>query len=211
METITIFIDAEYLLQSLRGLKDSEKSIPKDNFDFAKFIDFLLNGRKINSVYYYTARLDKNENPKTFDEQTEFLNNIKNSLNAYNVNIRLGQMIKTKIKNQSTWNKYRKAEKKKDTYTWIQKGVDTRIVLDMCKYAYTDNAENNACAILVSGDEDFEDILAFLKEKNFSVELFTFDRRRSRPSKSLIRVVDKHITLNKQILVENKIVACKEK
>lgn len=98
METITIFIDAEYLLQSLRELKDSEKSIPKDNFDFAKFIDFLLNGRKINSVYYYTARLDKNENPKTFDEQTEFLNNIKNSLNAYNVNIRLGQMIKTKLK-----------------------------------------------------------------------------------------------------------------
>lgn len=113
METITIFIDAEYLLQSLRELKDSEKSIPKDNFDFAKFIDFLLNGRKINSVYYYTARLDKNENPKTFDEQTEFLNNIKNSLNAYNVNIRLGQMIKTKIKNQSTWNKYRKAGRRR--------------------------------------------------------------------------------------------------
>lgn len=207
----SIFIDAEYLLQSLRELTDATKPVSKTDFDFAEFIKFLSNGNTVSRVGYYTARLDKKENIATYNEQTAFLDTLKKDLSQYNVDILLGKMIKTKLKSQATWDKTRTTKKTASIYSWGQKGVDTKIVLDMCKYAYSVKAEESNRAVLVSGDEDFSDVSAFLKETGVFIELVTFDRKRSRPSKMFTDIADKHIIINYNTLAKNGIIKLQSK
>ena len=64
MENCQIFIDAEYLLQSLKWLcgKSKEKIVKKEDFKWQNFVSHILNGRKSEKLFYYTARLDEKEN-----------------------------------------------------------------------------------------------------------------------------------------------------
>ena len=177
MECVEIFIDAEYVLQSLRSLygKPYELKMKKEDFKWANFIKYILKNRDIRQVNYYTARLDEVENKETYDAQTVFLERIKQSLSAYNIQMRLGKMIKIKNKTKKTWNEQR--EQHTQFVSWGQKGIDTKIILDICRYAYesADNAPRTA--LLVSGDEDFSEALELLREKHIRTEVIVFNRR----------------------------------
>lgn len=190
MENCQIFIDAEYLLQSLKWLcgKSKEKIVKKEDFKWQNFVSHILNGRKSEKLFYYTARLDEKENKATFDMQTKFLKNIETQLSAYNIKMRLGHMIKIKIKTQETWREQREKRDFTPSYTWGQKGIDTKIILDMAKAAFEN--EGNLSVLLVSGDEDFSDVLKLLKEKGVRTQLITFSRNDSKLSNILKSTVD---------------------
>lgn len=186
MTNIEIFIDAEYLLQSLRSLtnKPYEVAIRKEAFQWHKLVELIAQGRNVSRITYYTARLDQNENKDTYDKQTVFLQQVKEDLAEYNIQLRLGKMIKIRNKTQKTWNAQR--DKTKSTnVSWGQKGIDTKIILDMCRFAYEKNNADKNIAVLVSGDEDFAEVLSLLKEKQLATELVSFDRRDSRLSDAL--------------------------
>lgn len=190
MNNCQIFIDAEYLLQSLKWLsgKSKEKIIRKEDFKWHNFVKHILNERQAEQLFYYTARLDERENKATFDMQTKFLKNIEKELADYNIKMRLGHMIKIKIKTQKTWREQREKRDFTPSYTWGQKGIDTKIILDMAKAAFENSG--NLTAILVSGDEDFSDVLKVLKEKGVKTELITFSRNDSKLSNILKNTVD---------------------
>ena len=197
MEYVEIFIDAEYVLQSLRSLygKPFEVKMRKEDFKWGNFVKYILKNRKITQVNYYTARLDEVENKETYDAQTIFLEQIRQSLCAYNVQMRLGKMIKIKNKTQKTWNKQREVHTQ--FISWGQKGIDTKIILDLCRYAYENDSEASKTAVLVSGDEDFAEVLGVLKEKNIRTEVIIFNRRDTRGfAKTLQEVADSFTVLS---------------
>ena len=194
MGNVAIFIDAEYVLQSLRTLADkpSYEKIRKESFNWTQFIHYVSNARPITVVNYYTARLDETENKETYDNQTIFLEQVKTALARYNVQMRLGKMIKIKNKTQKTWNEQRsKNDSKQNTVSWGQKGIDTKIILDMCRFAYESvTVAEGAAAILVSGDEDFSEVLALLQEKHITTELVAFNRRDCKIAETLTEKAD---------------------
>ena len=189
MGTVEIFIDAEYVLQSLRTLADKPAyvNIRKEDFNWPQFIRYILGARPIMHVNYYTARLDKNENETTYNNQTAFLQQVETTLAPFKVQMRLGKMIKIRNKTQRTWNEQRHTTAANhNTFSWGQKGIDTKIILDMCRFAYENAASvDGATAILVSGDEDFAEVLALLQEKHITTELVSFNRRDSHLSDAL--------------------------
>ncbi|WP_251613394.1 NYN domain-containing protein [Pumilibacter muris] len=205
MKETEVFIDAEYLLQSLRSIKGKPQNcnITKNDFKWENFVKCISDKCNVNNVYYYSARLDETENKKTFDEQKEFLESVENSLASYNFVLRMGKMIKTKLKNKSTWNDVRNNKDKSDI-TWVQKGVDTKIVLDMC--TVLNRNPNINSVILVSGDSDFCEILNYLNSKNIVTKLVTFARKDSRLQMELVNSALLHQELNYQKLVDYEIV-----
>ncbi len=204
MTKLQIFIDAEYLLQSLRVIRGKTYNIPKESFNWEKFIKYISAGRQVERVNYYTARLDEVENKATFDAQTVFLDNVKNNLVKYDFNLRLGKLIKIKNKTQKTWNEQRNTNNKA-AYSWGQKGIDTKIILDICKYAY-EEFEENCGVVLVSGDEDFAEVLQILRERNIDTELVSFDRRDTKLSETFQNIVGNIKVISLYDLENNKII-----
>lgn len=204
MNKTEIFIDAEYLLQSIRRLKNKPQNqkISKNNFNWKAFIDFISKDFDVCSIYYYTARLDENENPKTFNDQKEFLQNVEDNLNSYNFKLRMGKMIKVRLKNQSTWNQ-NNHKYKEGNLTWVQKGIDTKIVLDLC--TLINRSPEISSTILITGDSDFCEVLEYLKSKNVDVTLITFERYDSHTPNDLVAKAANHIKIDYEILSEFKI------
>ena len=194
MEEIDIFIDAEYLIQSLRCLNGRRRALKKEDFVWHNFVKFIANGRKIGRIFYYTARLDESENKATFDAQTLFLEQIKNQLSDYDFKLRLGKMIKIRNKTQRTWREQQNVGHQQ--FSWGQKGIDTKIILDMCAFAYENAGNPEKTAVLVSGDEDFSDVLSLCREKGVRAELIMFDRFGSMPSEELKASAVSHTTLS---------------
>ncbi len=201
MRDVEVFIDAEYLLQSLQSIngKPSRRNITKNDFRWKNFIIHITDGYNVNNVNYYSARLSETENKKTYDEQTKFLESIKNSLDSYNFVLRLGKMIKTKLKNKAKWNDVRH-NKEKGIITWVQKGVDSKIVLDMC--SLSTRLPNVKSVILVSGDSDFCEVLQYLNAQNIETKLVTFNRKDSRLQMDLVNSALKHMELNYKELTD---------
>lgn len=205
MKKTSIFIDAEYLLQSLRRIKNKPKglSINKNCFNWGNFIKYIAVGYDIVNIYYYTARLNEDENSQTYNEQTLYLDSVRNKLNSYNVLFRIGKMIKTRMKSKGTWNedRYSRGDEK---ITWVQKGVDTKIVLDMCTIKEcTPDVES---VILVSGDSDFCELLKYLNARKVETVLVTFDRFGSRLQNDLLNCAQRNIKIGYIEMSENEII-----
>ena len=134
-----IFIDGGYLRSNLKALFDN------DRIDFAgfarlivKFWSWGLVYGELVRAYYYGATVDPTEDPKEFDEQKKYFDEIEK---CEGYEIRLGRLIKTPDGNR-------------------QKGVDTLIALDMMTKAFLNHYD---IAYLVAGDDDFVDVVKNVK------------------------------------------------
>lgn len=61
-------------------------------------------------------------------------------------------------------------------FSWVQKGIDTKIVFDLCRFAYTCDKTKNNTAIIISGDADFAETIKSIRELRINTELIAFNR-----------------------------------
>lgn len=138
-ERVCIFIDGSNLYHCLKA--DHGRA----NIDFERFIAALCKGRTLMRAYYYTAPRDQTTDATKYEEQQRFF--------AYlwrvpYLQVELGRL-----------------EKRGDT--WVEKGVDVSLAVDMLELAYR-NAYDTA--ILVSGDGDFARVAKAVKALGKHVE-----------------------------------------
>ena len=146
------------------------------NFNFEKFLDYLVEGRELINIFYYNAPLDRNKGEIGYRKQQRFFDKIKR---IPKFNLILCRMQKRKIEGIIIY------EVKED---------DIHLAVDMVKLAYNDVYDT---AILISTDGDFVPAIKAVKEKNKKVENIGFEKKFSW---HLRQKCDKFIKLNKQKL-----------
>ncbi len=188
-EKVSIFIDAEYVIQSLRVLKGKPKNafIPINNINWDKLVSGLIDGRSVSEIIYYSSELDKNENTETYNKQKEYLQSVQKQIP--NLLIRLGKMQKVKVKVSGTWAENLANKEQQILHTWVQKGIDVKMSLDLLLKAVKNTYET---AILLAGDSDFEEVIREIKSFGKKVELVTFDRFDVGVVGSLSKTADEH-------------------
>ena len=162
-----IFIDAEYVINSVKNLRGVSRKISMNNINWQNIINKLSKGRKLIRTYYYTAKLDKDENPETFAKQEEYLRTLKHQIPFFE--IKLGRLIRS-------------------GGSWVQKGIDVKISLDMVIKAFRNHYD---IAALIAGDSDFIDLIREVKDKyGKQVLLITFDRSDASLNEELLLEAD---------------------
>lgn len=174
MERLMIFLDAEYVVQKMKEMCSRRGYLRRRDIRWENIIRWITDKRKLIRCYYYSAEFSKQENPQTYEEQHEYLKGLKNNLN--NFEVKLGRLVKM-------------------ADTWIQKGLDVKIALDMFSKAVSNQYD---IAALVSGDSDFAEVILEIKERfGKIVELYTFE---GSLHEALILAPDKHILIDGYIL-----------
>lgn len=149
---IMLFIDAEYVIQSLRHVSNLQRA-SLDKIDWGKIISAIGKDRDLIRTYYYTCELSRETNETTYNQQREYLNKLKKE-NDF-LQIKMGRLIKTKD-------------------TWVQKGVDVKIAVDMVTKAFSNQYD---IAALIAGDSDFVSMVYEVKESyGKQVEVYAFER-----------------------------------
>ena len=137
-ERVGIFIDGSNFYHALKG-KFSRATV-----DFAKLAELLVGDRQLVRIYYYSAPYPQSH-AKARDQQ-RFFTNLRRT--PY-LELRLGTL-----------------QPKAGTY--IQKGVDVQLAVNMIDFAYHNTYDT---AVLVSGDSDFACAVQFVKNMGKHVEL----------------------------------------
>jgi len=162
MERVIIFIDGSNFYF---GCKNFGFRPPWDVVALAR--ELVGEDRKLVRVYYYNARVRPDDTTKeklaAEDKYYEFLRNIDYCT------VRLGRI----------------EGKPGATY---QKGVDTMIVQDMLTLTFYNAMD---CAIIITNDSDFAQVIGEIKSRGKQVEVAFFGR----PAYHIREVCDKYIDL----------------
>ena len=153
-DRVAIFIDGS---NHYHIVKDMFKNkIDPSDFNFDKFIKYIIGNRKLVRAYYYSAPLDVAFDPKTYIKQQRFFEKLKR---IQNFRLVLCRMQKVKIDGKTIY------QVKED---------DIHLAVDMVKLAY-----NNAydTAILVSSDGDFVPAIKAVNEVGKNVENIGFETK----------------------------------
>lgn len=148
MERVMVFVDGSNFYH---GLKSN---------DCPTYVDFFKLGthlagpdRELRRVYYYNAARLQSSGEEAYRKQQRFLGAVGRQ---QQVRVKLGRL-----------------EPRGDTY--VEKGVDTAIAVDMLLHAAKDNYD---VAILVSGDGDFAYVLEAVGSMGKGVENGYFEKGR---------------------------------
>jgi uncharacterized LabA/DUF88 family protein len=153
MDRVVIFIDGSNLYHGLKA------DFGKTRVNVSSMVEKLVKDRHLIRTYYYTAPVTGIEDPEGAKEQQKFFGVLHDT--PY-VTIRLGKLVK-----RTKTFKCPKCQELITKDSFIQKGVDAYLVLDMLKLA-KDNVYD--VAVLVSGDGDLAEVVRAVKEVGKQVE-----------------------------------------
>ncbi|MDI6815412.1 MAG: NYN domain-containing protein [Dehalococcoidales bacterium] len=147
LSRVAVFVDGSNLYFAVRdGLHR------QDIIDVERLAKKLIKGRQLVRIYYYHVPRLEGE-PEAARRHQAFLNRL--GYVDY-LQLRLGRIVPRLLKLRC-----QSCDKDIEHITHIQKGVDTRIVIDMVGLALLDAYD---VAILVSGDADLAEAVNFIKE-----------------------------------------------
>lgn len=172
---VVVFIDGSNLYHIVKKLIPDKRSF---DFNFEKFVSYLVGNRSLVRAYYYNAPLDRKKDEDSYIKQQRFFDKIQRIPNFSFVMCR---MQKSK-KNGKTSD-----EVKED---------DIHLAVDMVKLAYNDAYD---VAILVSSDGDFVPAIQAVKEKGKIMENVGFENKFSYHLK---QESDRIILLKKEIMAK---------
>ncbi|HHI02541.1 MAG TPA: NYN domain-containing protein [candidate division Zixibacteria bacterium] len=152
-ERVMIFIDGNNLYHSLKNV------IGKTNLEFEKFANRLVGDRHLIRTYYYNAPLNREDDEEKHRLQQSFFDSLDS---VPYLTKRFGRLEKRIIRHTLPDGTFI------STPAYVEKGVDTYIVIDMLTFAFKDNYDT---AILISGDEDFAVVVERVKELGKHVEV----------------------------------------
>lgn len=153
-DRIAIFIDGSNLYHILRNIYGDSKTLM--NFNFERFVKFILNDRKLIRVYYYNAPLDRKKDKITYSKQQKFFERLKL---IPNFKLILCGMQKERID---------------DKIIYRVKEDDIHLAVDMVKLAYNNSY---GVAILVTSDGDFVPAVKAVQEIGKKVENIGFHKK----------------------------------
>jgi len=164
-----VFIDGPNLYRTLM------QEMGDARVDYVKFSNKLVGpDRRLVRTYYYTALVPRTGNVLIHDNQQRLLQALRRT--PY-VHVRLGRL-----------------ERRGGTY--VEKGVDVQLAVDMLRHAYRGNYDT---AILVSGDGDFAAVIEAVTEMGKSVEVASTKTGRS---DRLFDVADRIICLDEAFMAD---------
>lgn len=139
-ERVIIFIDGSNLYHGLKNV------IGDVSLDFIKFPHKLCGQRRLIRTYFYICPVQQEGNEENYRTQQKFLAALDDK-----------PYLEKKLGN---------LEKRGDT--WIEKGIDIQIAVDMLSMAVNDLYDT---AILISGDGDFAYAIEAVKNLGKHVEV----------------------------------------
>jgi uncharacterized LabA/DUF88 family protein len=149
---VMIFIDGGYIRENLKRI---QKHVEGDLVDYSH-LSYILTNRELNfgsfeniyidliRLYWYDAIADPLDALQKYNEQKEYLTRVKNIPFC---ELRLGRLVRSKM-----------CSDEKEAFR--QKGVDILLAIDMISHAYENHYD---IAILLSGDDDIQDIVKAVK------------------------------------------------
>lgn len=165
-EQVVIFIDGSNFYHGLRS------RIGRTNIDFGKFSRKLAGERRLVRAYYYNSPVDQRAFPERYAAQQKFFSSL---YQIPYLTVKLGRL-----------------EPRRGT--WIEKGVDVKIAVDMITMAQRDLYDT---CILVSGDGDFADAAEAVKSMGKHVEVAYTER-----NFQISKAADRFILLDEKYLAD---------
>jgi len=177
-ERVMIFIDGNNLYHSLKHV------IGRTNLDFQRFSDRLVGDqRQLIRVYYYNAPLNRDDDEEKFRLQQSFFDSLDT---VPYLTKKFGRLEKRVVKQTLPDGTFVSVP------TYVEKGVDTFLTIDMLSHAFKDNYDTG---ILVSGDEDFTVLVDVVKDMGKHVEVANLGG-----SYNLRQSADKYVLIDRAFL-----------
>lgn len=176
MTRVAIFVDGSNFYHGLKT------AFGRASIDFGELARRLSAGRELVRLYYYNAPRREADDPEKFRAQQRFFEALQRT--DY-VEVRLGRLEPREFRCPECGHTVR---------TYVEKGVDARLAVDMLRLAY----ENvYGCAILVSADGDFAPAVEEVKNRGKHVENAWM---RGGASYHLRRVCDRFLPIDDELL-----------
>ena len=169
-ERVMIFVDGSNLYHSLKG------GFERTDIDIGRFCRKLLDKRRLIRIYYYNARVGRQEEPERYRKQQAFFNSVSGIPYC---ELRLGRLVYVNWPNSPPY----------------EKGVDIQLTTDLLTHSFKNNYDD---AVLVAGDTDYVGAIQAVKDNGKNVEVALFGKERT--SRPLREVADKVITIDGSFL-----------